>query len=84
MARPKIRYVCRECGWQSPVSLGRCPSCQAWNSFNAEEEIPAPKSSSRTASPRAARKALRLSEVPRGETARLPTGISELDRVLGG
>ncbi|MDR3155022.1 MAG: DNA repair protein RadA, partial [Deltaproteobacteria bacterium] len=80
MAKAKIRYVCRECGWQSPVSLGRCPECQAWNSFDAMEEAPA--ASART-SPKA-KTALRLSEVPAGETARIPTGMGELDRVLGG
>jgi DNA repair protein RadA/Sms len=81
MAKAKIRYLCRECGWQSPVSMGRCPSCQAWDSFDAEEEAPAAKGA---AGASRARRAVRLSEVPPAENARLSTGMGELDRVLGG
>ncbi|MDR1313598.1 MAG: DNA repair protein RadA [Deltaproteobacteria bacterium] len=84
MAKPKIRYLCRECGWQSPVSLGRCPSCQAWDSFDAEEEAPAARSLSSRSPSKSGTKAVPLKEVPHGETLRLPSGISELDRVLGG
>jgi DNA repair protein RadA/Sms len=82
VAKTKIRYLCRECGRQSPVPLGRCPSCQAWDSFDAEEE---PRQPARPpGAPDGGRGALRLSEIPAGDAARLPTGIGELDRVLGG
>ena len=38
MAKVVTKYVCNSCGYQSAKSLGRCPNCQAWNSF--EEETP--------------------------------------------
>ncbi|ABF45509.1 DNA repair protein RadA [Deinococcus geothermalis] len=88
MAKVTTRYVCTSCGYQSAKPLGRCPNCQAWNSF--EEELPA-------AVPGKTRmggsggyggvvggKLTPLSTVGRREEPRLPSGIPELDRVLGG
>ncbi|GBF06528.1 DNA repair protein RadA [Deinococcus aerius] len=87
MAKVTTKYVCTSCGYQSAKPLGRCPNCQAWNSF--EEEVPAVASSK-------ARGGLGgyggvtggrltpLSTVGRREEPRLPSGIPELDRVLGG
>lgn len=81
---PKTQYVCTSCGYRSPKPLGRCPNCQAWNSF--EEEAPS------VASP-AGRggyggvtggKLTPLSSVGRREEPRTSSGIPELDRVLGG
>jgi DNA repair protein RadA/Sms len=83
LAKPKIRFACAECGYISPVQLGRCPECQAWGSLREVEERPANASTSR------ARKAgkplvLSLDQVPIKETERISTGMGELDRVLGG
>lgn len=41
MAKPKIQYVCRECGYESPQYFGRCPACQKWDSFDEQVEQPA-------------------------------------------
>ncbi|GAA5514378.1 DNA repair protein RadA [Deinococcus carri] len=88
MAKVSTKYVCTSCGYQSAKPLGRCPNCQAWNSF--EEEVP-------TVASGKARGGLGggyggviggrltpLSTVGRREEPRMPTGIPELDRVLGG
>jgi DNA repair protein RadA/Sms len=84
MKPPKSFFSCQQCGAQSPKWLGRCPDCGAWNSF--VEEMP----STATAAAGAAVSALggggaRLyAEVQTDVAARLGTGISEFDRVLGG
>lgn len=88
MARVTTRYVCTSCGYQSAKPLGRCPNCQAWNSF--EEELPAPlPGKARTGGGGGyggvvGGRLTPLSSVGRREEPRLPSGIPELDRVLGG
>jgi DNA repair protein RadA/Sms len=79
-----VQYACSECGYTTGKWLGRCPGCGAWSTL-AEERAPAPSG------PRAARGAgaagrpvLRLVEVEAADAERLPTGVAELDRVLGG
>ncbi|MBR2073015.1 MAG: DNA repair protein RadA, partial [Alistipes sp.] len=46
MKQPKKVYVCSECDYQSAKWMGRCPSCNAWNSFTEETytQIPEPPS----------------------------------------
>ena len=81
MAKPKTRFVCRNCGYTTPKWLGRCPGCQTWESLD-EETVKAP-ASAKAAGLEPARP-LVLSAVPAQEADRLPTGLAELDRVLGG
>ncbi len=84
MARAKLQYVCRECGAVSPKWAGQCTDCGAWNSM---EEL---QPSAATQGPRAggyageAARVTRLGDLPVGETPRVSTRISELDRSLGG
>jgi DNA repair protein RadA/Sms len=75
-----VQYACSECGYTTGKWLGRCSACNAWGTLVEERAAPA---SSRT-SAAAGRPALRLVEVEAADAARLPTGVSELDRVLGG
>ncbi len=86
MAKAKILYTCRDCGGSFPKWAGQCPDCGAWNSL--EETVAA---TAKTASPRfagysgdAASLIRPLSEVDARQTRRTPTGLPELDRVLGG
>ncbi len=84
MKGPKITFVCRECGSTSPKWLGRCPECSVWNSFDEielAENTSKYGSSKRTATKN---KAEKLSELSVPEYIRAGTGMSELDRVLGG
>ncbi|MCS7236115.1 MAG: DNA repair protein RadA [Armatimonadota bacterium] len=74
----RVQYVCQQCGFRTPRWLGRCPNCDAWNSM--VEEVEGPR---RPARPRAANPTP-LPEVSPLPEERWPTGITELDRVLGG
>lgn len=74
----RAEYVCQSCGYRSPRWLGRCPSCDAWNSLVEELDVPRRPAASRTAKPTP------LPEVSPLPEERWPTGIGELDRVLGG
>lgn len=71
-------FSCGECGATSPRWIGRCPACGAWNSYVAE--APARRGKSVSAAPRA----LAIVEVEEGASPRLPTGLLDFDRVLGG
>ena len=89
--RTRTSYVCTECGWTSPKWLGQCRECRAWGTL--EEFIEAPGSDAPIASgvaPARARvvspavEARPIGEVSAEEARARPTGVGELDRVLGG
>src|ERR1051326_938571 len=74
MAKKAVVFSCTECGNQSPKWLGRCPDCNAWNSF-AQEEGPRQEQTSA---------AIPISAIDADVTPRISTNIAALDRVLGG
>ncbi len=78
MAKTTATYRCGECGWVSPVWVGRCKECQAWGSV---AETSATASTTRATAPTAS--AVPITEVPSAEARAVPIGIAELDRVLG-
>ncbi len=80
MKAPKITFVCRECGYNSMKWLGKCPDCQSWDSFD-ELEISATPEKKKIQSNNRAEK---FSELQLPNYLRSKTGMSELDRVLGG
>ncbi len=82
MKGSKTVFVCRECGYSSPKWLGKCPQCLSWNTF--DEEIVVPEAKNQAKSPVTYNKAERFSELEVPEYIRSKTGMSELDRVLGG
>jgi len=79
--RVRSFFYCRECGHQSTRWLGRCPGCGAWNSL--VEELSSRPVAGRTAAGVSVLPSP-VTEVSAREEERLPTGIDELDRVLGG
>ncbi|KUM03008.1 DNA repair protein RadA [Chromobacterium subtsugae] len=84
MAKTKTVFSCTECGGQTPKWQGQCPHCNAWNTLTEAVSTPAaagPRFQSWAAN---VTKVQRLSEVQTEETPRDPSGIDELDRVLGG
>ncbi len=93
MAAVKSVFVCSECGGQSAKWLGRCPQCGAWNSLIETVQAAAPRAgvhtgtgatSARHAALAPASTVQSLLTVPTKAQPHLPTGITELDRVLGG
>ena len=83
MAREKRKFVCQECGYTTPKTLGRCPSCKSWQSF-AEEVETLITSSRHRGIGQASREPEPISQVTASEVERHLTGMSEFDRVLGG
>jgi DNA repair protein RadA/Sms len=88
MKQAKPVFVCQECGSQAPKWQGRCTDCGAWNSLVEERPVdvgaggPQPH---RYALPGgAALGAKRYSEIESSRAERIPSGIGEFDRVLGG
>ncbi len=87
MAKIKTVYTCSDCGYESPRWVGRCPSCGAWNTLEEAVAAVQEKPAGRVAAnqrPGTGAKPMLLRDVPEDSTLRVPTGISELDRVLGG
>jgi DNA repair protein RadA/Sms len=84
MPKTEIRFLCQNCGYDSPRWLGKCPGCDEWNSF-VEEKLAAPKSS-RAPERRAftSQGPSPITKVELKSEQRTSTSVAELDRVLGG
>jgi DNA repair protein RadA/Sms len=74
-----VQFSCTECGYTAGRWFGKCPGCASFGTL-VEETLAAPGASASTG----ARTPLRLVDVEVAEAARIGTGVSELDRVLGG
>ena len=81
MAKTKTLYVCQACGGSSPKWQGQCPACDAWNTL---EESLAETKNHRFQGLAKSIPRQRLVSIEAQDSPRLPTGIVELDRVLGG
>lgn len=84
MKGTKLIFVCRECGATSPKWLGKCPECGTWNTFDEVEIKEKQRPSSQNAKIHIKNQAEKFSELKMPEYIRTKTGMSELDRVLGG
>lgn len=80
--KPKTQYVCQNCGHVSPQWLGRCPSCDEWNSL--VEEMITSDTKTGVLVKRPATKPMLIKTISTNNENRLKTNITELDRVLGG
>src|SRR5881296_1761259 len=78
MAKVAVQHACTECGYAAARWFGRCPGCGAFGTL-VEEAPPAAAGGAREPRP-----VLRLVDVEADEAQRIPTGVAELDRVLGG
>ena len=88
MAKDKFIYSCTECGGTSPRWLGKCPSCGAWNTL-IEQAVESGGGKNRLSAPThrglaASTAVTPLAAIEATEVARTPSGLEELDRVLGG
>src|SRR6218665_648486 len=88
MAKEKTIFTCTECGGASPRWLGKCPACGAWNTLIEALAETGPGthrySASRYAGLAQAQGVMPLSAIEASDVQRSPSGIGELDRVLGG
>ncbi len=80
-AKLKQVFICSQCGRESPKWLGRCPSCDNWNTF---EPVVVDRRAAGLSPVRAGASPEELSSVSLDSSPRLSLGIPEFDRVLGG
>ena len=86
MEKKKTHFVCQMCGYQSSKWMGKCPSCNEWNTM-VEEEMVSPGKSKNAFSVGIGGEGevpQPIGEVVMSETSRIKTEIGEFDRVLGG
>ena len=81
MAKIKTQYVCQHCGAASSKWAGQCADCGEWNTLVETTAVPA-RSRGSSAAPSAA--VQRLDQVSIADEPRTASGLSEMDRVLGG
>ena len=86
MAKVKTKYVCQNCGYETPKYIGRCPDCGSWGSLEEEiEKKELEKSSLRTSAANCSSlEACLIDEIEITENIRTSSGFKEFDRVLGG
>ncbi len=87
MAKSKTLFFCQNCGHESPKWMGKCPSCNQWNTF--AEEVVKKESANRPGwhqddEKRRANKPRTIQEIESGKEIRIATSDQELNRVLGG
>ena len=87
MAKPKTLYTCPDCGASAPKWQGQCPGCGAWNTLIetvAEAPVAGGNRMDKFAALAGDGRLQKLSDISPREEPRIPTGIEEFDRVLGG
>ena len=87
MGKSKSVYVCNVCGYEAAGWMGKCPSCQTWNSL-IEERVAENANAAAKPSMRqgwvSGNEVVPLSDISENENPRYTSGMKELDRVLGG
>lgn len=84
MAKTLTAFVCQSCGHRAPKWMGKCPACEDWNTLVEEA---APPAADHKRAPRIKKETPSLqpiTQVSEAPSSRLPTGIEEFDRTLGG
>ena len=88
MAKTKSLYFCQHCGYESTKWLGKCPSCNSWNTFVEEvvqkQDVGKNEWRSAFAATQRIAQPKKLGEIQQGREIRLVTSDNELNRVLGG
>jgi len=83
MAKVKTAYFCQSCGYQSPKWMGKCPSCNEWNTF--AEEVVQKDSKHKTGSDKKYTSSpVAIHQITTKKEHRIDTRNQELNRVLGG
>lgn len=81
MSKLKTKYVCQQCGYETSTWLGKCNSCNSWNSFVEERSVPVKTKLIRVDQEK---KLVAIDKVVTAHYPRLKTEIVEFDRVTGG
>jgi DNA repair protein RadA/Sms len=84
MPKNKTIFICQNCGAESAKWIGRCPSCKEWNTYHEEIVVPASSRETSFLAKQEKRKPELLDNIKADEQNRQKSGISELDRILGG
>lgn len=86
MAKKKTKFICQECGYETPKWMGKCPGCNQWNTM--VEEVITRASMEKRGSlggiNETSRKPMSILDVPSEQEPRIDTKMKELNRVLGG
>lgn len=83
MTKIQTKYVCQSCGYVSPRWVGKCPSCNEWNTFVEEVSTPL-RLSKKPAGAASTIEPVSLEDLETEDVPRVKTNIDEFDRVLGG
>jgi DNA repair protein RadA/Sms len=84
MPKNKTVFICQNCGAESAKWIGRCPSCKEWNTYHEEIIVPASSRETSFLAKQEKRRPELLDNIESDEKDRQKSGISELDRILGG
>src|SRR5262245_166818 len=84
MGKAKTYFSCQSCGFQTAKWMGKCPECGAWNSLTEEVDAKASESRPAWGASGGQTRPVPLNDIGGETEVRRPTGIKELDRVLGG
>lgn len=83
-SKSKTIFVCSECGVESVKWYGKCPGCGEWNTMNEELRDSSSRSSAQPAARVLSSRPVSIEDIDTTDEQRYHTGLSELDRVLGG
>jgi DNA repair protein RadA/Sms len=84
LKKPETIFICQNCGHQSRKWLGKCPECGEWNSLVEERAQPVKKGTARSNFNLRQVSAVPFTEIEAQDDVRVPSGLDEFDRVLGG
>lgn len=84
MAKPKTKFSCTACGYETPKWLGKCPGCQGWNTFVEEVEMVIRTPGHSSATFQTQEKPVSIIHIESSKEPRITTDNKELNRVLGG
>jgi DNA repair protein RadA/Sms len=84
MKKTETVFVCQNCGHPSGKWLGKCPECGEWNSLVEEKQQASRKGNTRNGFKLREVSAIAFTEIEPQDDRRLPSGVTEFDRVLGG
>ena len=77
-------FICQNCAYESRKWLGKCPECGEWNSLVEERVVTTKKGAGRNSFRLREARAVAYSEIESQDDVRIPSGVTEFDRVLGG